>query len=468
MQVEFLGTSTSPLPSRNYSSLLVRLGPEAVMVDCGEGTQRQLFQHFPRARLAQIRVVLITHLHPDHVLGLAPMIFSMMGPSAPAMEPGKPRIEIYGPLGLRALIRTTMAVCYASLSSDFVVHELLWPTQPEYPHIPCDSSFTFSEADDVTIPKHVRGQQRVLPLLPPHANELQGRNIRMDPKTHTWANFLRVGNSDISVSAAPITHRCPTVGYVFKEPASASQSISAQDLAILDSNTEALFAQRGVKNPRTLLRRLLREREPLHLPDGNVLQPPRLDRPGRKLCILGDTSDATASLETGGMLALAKDADLVVHECTYAYLTDKALKMAREAHADLAPSLAASLLLPDEADERAFSRGHSVPRNVGSFAAHIGARRILLNHFSARVPAPRVVGCDPLRSENQLRQDAKTTESQNRYFVLREIERQVEESWRTNLASPQITKLQVVAAYDGLVVPVEPRTPLDTEQRSIQ
>lgn len=93
MQVKFLGTCTSPLLTRNYSSLLVKWDHETVMVDCGEGTQRQLLLPHVNShtKLAQIRTILITHLHPDHILGLTPLIFSMMGLSASVPKDGKPR-----------------------------------------------------------------------------------------------------------------------------------------------------------------------------------------------------------------------------------------------------------------------------------------------------------------------------------------------------------------------------------------
>lgn len=204
------------------------------------------------------------------------MMFTMMGLSAPAGRDDKPRLELYGPLGLRAHLRTTLATCYATLSSNYVVHELLWPGQPAYPHdIPRDAPPVFRYVEgDQALPEHVRGQERILPLMPPHPNELPGRNIRMDEATCTWPEIGTIAHTGITVSAAPITHRCPTLGYVLTEPLSASQSISPRDLAQLDSNTEALFESQGIRNPRVLLSGLLRSREPLHLPDGSVLHPP--------------------------------------------------------------------------------------------------------------------------------------------------------------------------------------------------
>ncbi|SHO80014.1 Uncharacterized protein MSYG_4369 [Malassezia sympodialis ATCC 42132] len=71
VQIKFLGTCTTPVPTRNYSSLLVKINNEAIMVDCGEGTQRQLFRAdvHSETKLSQIHTILITHLHPDRKYG---------------------------------------------------------------------------------------------------------------------------------------------------------------------------------------------------------------------------------------------------------------------------------------------------------------------------------------------------------------------------------------------------------------
>lgn len=403
------------------------------------------------------------------------MMHTMMGLSAPAAQGTKPRLEVYGPLGLRAHIRTTLSVCYASLSSQYVVHELLWPGQPAYPHeLPADAPATFAYTEgDAALPEHVRGQVRILPMMPPHANELPGRNIRMDPASCTWPEITSLARTGITVSAAPVTHRCPTLGYVFTEPRSASQSITPKDLAQLDSNTEALFAEQGIRNPRTLLPRLLQGREPLVLPDGTKLYPPPLDRPGRRWCILGDTSDASAGLgerdahgdpiePTQGMLALAKGVDLLVHECTYASMGADDLDCVSAVSNAHAHALQAALLGEEEAEVRAVSRGHATPRIAGAFAGHIDAHRVIFNHFSARIPAPAVESTAPLASESQL---ADQEGSLQKYHVLKEMERQVTKHWQTTAQRVHATvpgqgrNEQAIAAYDGLAFVLSPHAP---------
>lgn len=385
------------------------------------------------------------------------MIFSMMGLSAPEHKSSGPRLTIIGPLGLRAFLRTNLSISYATLNSCFVVHELLFPSQPAYPHEPTDQStnIKYTETDEF-LPEDVVGQVRILPIMPPHEKELPGRNIVMDRNTGAWKNILQVG--DFSVSAAPITHRCPTVGYVLEEAPSASRSLTPREMAILDSNTQVLFEQQGVKNPRSLIPILLKERKNLHLPDGNVLVPPPLDRSGRKLCILGDTSDASGGLTQRGMVELARNADILVHECTYASMSDKDLELAREVSEDRARLLQNALLRPDEAKTRALSRGHSIPQIVGGFSASIETKQVILNHFSTRLPAPIAQTHDPLVSIDQLNPTSHFEESKQRFYVMQEIERQVTCFWRDSLPAHARwdEETRAVAAYDGLSVTIPP------------
>lgn len=72
-ELTFLGTAAAvPSAERGLSAMLVAKGPNRFLIDCGEGTQRQLM----RAQLGfrGLGHVLLTHLHLDHVAGLAGLI----------------------------------------------------------------------------------------------------------------------------------------------------------------------------------------------------------------------------------------------------------------------------------------------------------------------------------------------------------------------------------------------------------
>jgi ribonuclease Z len=75
-ELTFLGTSASvPLPRRGLSSLVVSHENYRFMVDCGEGTQRQVLSSGLGFR--RLTHFLITHPHLDHFLGLAGMISTL-------------------------------------------------------------------------------------------------------------------------------------------------------------------------------------------------------------------------------------------------------------------------------------------------------------------------------------------------------------------------------------------------------
>lgn len=89
------------------------------------------------------------------------------------------------------------------------------------------------------------------------------------------------------------------------------------------------------------------------LPDGRVVEPSRLvgaTRPGRTVVLSGDTRPSEATVE------IARDADLLVHEATFA---------------------------EDDA-ERARDTGHSTAREAATVALRAGVRALVLTHFSAR------------------------------------------------------------------------------------
>src|SRR5246127_2983682 len=72
----FLGTSASvPSAERNHPGLLVESGSHRILVDCGEGTQRQLLSSGAGCR--RLNRLLLTHGHFDHVLGI-PGLFSTL------------------------------------------------------------------------------------------------------------------------------------------------------------------------------------------------------------------------------------------------------------------------------------------------------------------------------------------------------------------------------------------------------
>ena len=72
-EIVFLGTSASaPSIDRGLSSTLVLYRDQRFLVDCGEGTQRQLLRSGLGFR--KLDKVLLTHGHLDHILGLGGLV----------------------------------------------------------------------------------------------------------------------------------------------------------------------------------------------------------------------------------------------------------------------------------------------------------------------------------------------------------------------------------------------------------
>src|SRR5215210_5572546 len=115
LSVLFLGAAGSmPTVKRAPASLFVRRGGERILVDCGEGTQRQLLRS---VGLPDIEHVFLTHYHADHFLGLPGMLktFALRGRQVP--------LAIYGPPGLTGLMSDLKRI-YGKLSYEVRVVEL--------------------------------------------------------------------------------------------------------------------------------------------------------------------------------------------------------------------------------------------------------------------------------------------------------------------------------------------------------
>jgi ribonuclease Z len=76
-ELTFLGTSASaPSVRRGLSSQVVMHNEYRFMIDCGEGTQRQLLKS--GLGFKKLDKILLTHGHLDHILGLAGLMSTLM------------------------------------------------------------------------------------------------------------------------------------------------------------------------------------------------------------------------------------------------------------------------------------------------------------------------------------------------------------------------------------------------------
>ena len=116
LRLTFLGTSAAqPTASRNLSALAVRRGGELILVDCGEGTQRQLIRYGAGFDVAAI---FFTHFHADHYLGAIGFLrtLSMLHRQVP--------LRLYGPRPARRLLEIMLFTGADALSFEVDIREL--------------------------------------------------------------------------------------------------------------------------------------------------------------------------------------------------------------------------------------------------------------------------------------------------------------------------------------------------------
>jgi ribonuclease Z len=276
LDLVFLGTSGSvPTAKRGLAGTLLRRGGERILVDCGEGTQRQLLRS--SVGLVELPEIFLTHYHADHYLGLPGMLktFSLRGREVP--------LTVYGPPGLKELFGILRRV-FGRLSYELTLVEL--------------------GPGDV------------------------------------------VGRDDYRIEAFAVEHGVSANGYALVEEPRPGRF----DLA----------AAKGLGVPEGPLFGRLQAGESVQLPDGAAVGPEQVlgpARPGRKIVLAGDTR------ATGSVLEAARDAEVLVHEATFAV----------------------------EERERADETLHATATSAAELAAAAGVRLLALTHLSNRYFGPEIV-----------------------------------------------------------------------------
>jgi ribonuclease Z len=96
LSIFFAGTGGSqPTPRRGLPAIVIRRGGDRILLDCGEGTQRQLVRS---CGLTELDEIFLTHLHADHWLGLPGLLktYDLRGRERP--------LTVYGPRGTAELL----------------------------------------------------------------------------------------------------------------------------------------------------------------------------------------------------------------------------------------------------------------------------------------------------------------------------------------------------------------------------
>ena len=102
LSVTFLGTGAAcPTVDRNVTSLAVQREGEMFLLECGEGTQRQMMRYGVGF---SFRDIFFSHYHSDHFLGVTGLIRTM------GLPIGTAPVVLYGPRGAQRILGGMLTV----------------------------------------------------------------------------------------------------------------------------------------------------------------------------------------------------------------------------------------------------------------------------------------------------------------------------------------------------------------------
>ena len=169
---------------------------------------------------------------------------------------------------------------------------------------------------------------------------LGGERLTFPVEMTELSDGQSVARDDYHVSSFPVEHR----------------GTSAVGYALVEHDRLGRFSPETARElgiPEGPLWGLIHKGQTVTLPDGRVIEPQLLvgaARRGRKVVLTGDTRPCAATI------AAAYDADLLIHEATFA----------------------------DDEAARALETGHSTAREAAEVARAAAVRRLVLTHISAR------------------------------------------------------------------------------------
>ena len=108
--------SATPRTLAHTSSQLLEMNNESILIDCGEGTQRQLRKY--KVKFSKIKHVFISHLHGDHFFGLIGLIstFNLLNRNK--------ELHVYGPIGIKEIIQLQLKLSKSWVDYPLTFHEL--------------------------------------------------------------------------------------------------------------------------------------------------------------------------------------------------------------------------------------------------------------------------------------------------------------------------------------------------------
>ena len=184
IKITFLGTSSSiPTKTRNHISILINYKDENILVDCGEGTQRQLRK--ADINPCKITRLLITHFHGDHTFGIPGLVHTL------ALNNYKKILYIYGPKGTKRFIEKIFEtfvqgekIKYEAkeVSNKFLETNDFKLIAQRLEHNANCNGYLFEEKDKIRIDKDKLKKLKI-PNIQEISKLLKGKNIRYNNQT---------------------------------------------------------------------------------------------------------------------------------------------------------------------------------------------------------------------------------------------------------------------------------------------
>jgi len=188
LKITFLGTSDAvPSAKRNHTGIFLNYDGEHILIDAGEGTQRQ----FRKAGLnpCKLNKLLITHWHGDHVLGVPGLLQTL------ALSGFQKGLEIYGPKGTKKfskeMLKSFVFADKYSLKTENVsgrsgkfvdTDDFHLKAMGMQHNVPCNA-YCFKEKDRIRIDKE-KLKKTSLPNGPLLQDLKKGKNVKYQGKKY--------------------------------------------------------------------------------------------------------------------------------------------------------------------------------------------------------------------------------------------------------------------------------------------
>jgi ribonuclease Z len=257
MELIILGSSAAiPIKGRNLSATALKYKSDTILFDCGEDLQRQFNE--ANLKFNKSLIILISHFHGDHLIGLPGLLFrfSLIDRTAP--------VKIFGPRNLYLYL---------------FMHQAILGLKAAYP-------LNVYEIDNESAVMY----------------EYEGLKAKSPKKEIIIEDNIIFEKKRYKIVYAEMNHSVSSFGYAFIEKPRYGKFHPEKARAL------------GI--PESRLWKLLQEGQTIEY-EGKPIDPIKegiVDpkRPGRKVTYSGDTMPCDALIELG------KDSDILVHESTFA------------------------------------------------------------------------------------------------------------------------------------------------------